>query len=265
MEPNVSGADYLDVLISVLNKIEAKKEAETLTKIKEKLNKVDLHIGNSVSLYSEIERLIDTFQADYEQKYLFQTDLYFKDEFTISAHWKREIKKGLSFLNKITFLSKDTSLEYFKKAFYERFETQEMPFSYVLDTEIGIGYLQNKNDKGIHPYLEDLKLPNSQNQQNLNIQLTSFQKKLNEKLQEALLEHSFKIALTDDDIKDFEENWSDLPNTLSLMAEIISENNQEKLCIGSAGGSSSANLLGRFCSDKSDVQNLTKLITKKRR
>lgn len=263
LEPNVSGGDYLEVLISVLNKIEAKKEANILTNIKEKLNQVDLYFGNSVSLYSEIEEQIAAFQTDYEQKYLFQTDLYFKDEFSISNHWKKEIKKGLIFLNKINILNKDTSIEHFKKAFYERFETQEMPLSYVLDTEIGIGYLQNNNGKGIHPYLEDLKLPHSQQKQNINIQLNPFQKILNEKLQEALLENQFTISLNDDDIKDFEEKWNDLPEKLSVMAEIISENKKEKLCIENFGGSSAADLLGRFCSDKSNVQHLTKQIAKK--
>lgn len=47
------------------------------------------------------------------------------------------------------------------------------------------------------------------------------------------------------------------------MAEIISENGNEKLYIGNAGGSSAANLLGRFCSEKANVQNLTKTIAHK--
>lgn len=263
LEPNVSGRDFLDTLISVLSRIEAKNETSVLISIKNKLTELDLKIGNQISLYSEIEDLIKFFKTDYKQKYLFQTDLYFKDEFTISSHWKKEIKKSLSFLNKVTLQSKDTPFEHFKKAFYERFETQEMPLSYVLDTEIGIGYLQNTSVKGIHPYLEDLKLPNSQEKQNLHIQLTPFQRILNEKLQEALLENQFTISLNDDDVKDFEETWYDLPDTLSVMTEIISENNNEKLCIGSVGGSSAANLLGRFCSEKSTLQNLTKEITKK--
>ncbi|MDF2933810.1 MAG: lantibiotic dehydratase [Chryseobacterium sp.] len=263
LEPSVSGCDYLDILISVLKKIEAKTEVQILKNIKEKLNQLDLHFGNPASLYLEIEDLIKSFKTDYEQKYLFQTDLYYKDEFTISTYWKKEIKKSLSFLNKVTLQSQDTPFKHFKKAFYDRFETQEIPLSYVLDTEIGIGYLQNTSVKGIHPYLEDLKLPNSQKKQNLHIQLTPFQRILNEKLQEALLENQFTISLNDDDVKDFEETWYDLPDTLSVMAEIISENNNEKLCIGSVGGSSAANLLGRFCSEKSEVQNLTKTITQK--
>ncbi|AYN00924.1 lantibiotic dehydratase family protein [Chryseobacterium sp. 3008163] len=263
LEPNVSGCDFLDTLISILNRIEAKNETDVLISIKNKLTELDLKIGNQVSLYSEIEDLIKSFKTDYEQKYLFQTDVYFKDEFTISTHWKKEIKKGLSFLNKITLLNKDTPFEHFKKAFYERFETQEIPLSYVLDTEIGIGYLQNKNAKGIHPYLDDLKLPNSQEKQNFHIQLTPFQRILNEKLQEALVENEFTISLNDNDIKDFEEKWHDLPDTLSVMAEIVSENNHEKLCIRSVAASSAANLLGRFCSEKSHLQHLTKEITKK--
>ncbi|MCY0976333.1 lantibiotic dehydratase family protein [Chryseobacterium wangxinyae] len=263
LESTVSGCDFLDTLISVLNRIGAINETKNLVLIKEKLNQLDFKIGNQVFLYSEIENLIKSFKTDYEQKYLFQTDLYFRNEFTISGHWKKEIKKGLIFLNKITLLSKDNPFENFKKAFYERFDTQEMPLSYVLDTEIGIGYLQNKNAKGIHPYLEDLKLPHSQKKQNLQIHLTPFQKILNEKVQEALLENQFTISLNDDDIKKFEENWDDLPDTLSVMAEIISENNEEKLSLGSVGGSSAANLLGRFCSEQSNVQNLTKQITKK--
>jgi hypothetical protein len=263
LEPNVSGRDFLDTLISVLSRIEAKNETSVLISIKNKLTELDLKIGNQVSLYSEIEDLIKSFKTDYEQKYLFQTDVYFKDEFTISSHWKKEIKKSLSFLNKVTLQSKDTTFEHFKKAFYERFETQEMPLSYVLDTEIGIGYLQNNGVKGIHPYLEHLKLPSSQKKQNLHIQITPFQKILTEKLQEALLENQFTIILNDDDVKDFEEKWFDLPDTLSVMAEIISENDREKLCIGSVGGSSAANLLGRFCSEKSSLQKLTQEITKK--
>jgi hypothetical protein len=263
LEANVSGCDFLDTLISVLSRIEAKNKTAILISIKNKLAELDLKIGNQVSLYSEIEDLIKSSKTDYEQKYLFQTDVYFENEFTISTHWKKEIKKGLSFLNKITLLSKETPIDHFKKAFYERFETQELPLSYVLDTEIGIGYLQNKSVKGIHPYLDDLKLNNSQKKQNFHIKLTPFQRILNEKLQEALLEKQFTISLKDDDIKDFEEKWYDLPDTLSVMVEIISENNQEKLCIGSTGGSSAANLLGRFCSEKSQVQNLTKTITQK--
>lgn len=264
LDPNVSGKDFLETVISVLNRTEAKNEVEILLSIQKNLEKLDESIGNPISVYEEIENLIKSFQTEYEQKYLFQTDLYFKNEFDLSFHWKKELKKGISFLNKITLPQKATRLDKFKKAFSERFETQEVPLSLALDTEIGIGYGQEMvATKGLHPYLDNLRLPVSQKQHTYSIQLTSFHKILIEKLQDALLENQLTIELTNDDFKDFEENWQDLPDTISFVAEIISEDNQEKLCIGSSGGSTAANLLGRFCSEKSEVRNLAKSIVRK--
>lgn len=263
LEPNVSGNDFLETTISVLHRIGAKAETKILLSIKSKLEELDERIGNPVSKYLEIEELIKSVATEYEQKYLFQTDLYNTDEFRLSNRWKKELKKAMSFLNKLTLFNKDTHLSAFKKAFSERFESEEVPLTMVLDTEIGIGYRQNYTAKGIHPYLEDLPIPHSHQKENLTIHLTPVQKILNEKLQEALLDNQYIIELSDEDFKGFQENWHDLPDTISFMAEVISENNKEKLCIGNGGGSSAANLLGRFCSQKSEVQNLTKTIAQK--
>lgn len=263
LEPNVSGRDFLDTIIAVLNKIKANDKAEILIGIKNKLNELDQTIGNPVSKYTEIEGLIKAFDTKYEKNYLFQTDLYGKKNFVLPDKWKKELKNGISFLNKITLSQKQSYLEEFKKAFYERFETREMPLAYVLDTEIGIGYKQNIASNGIHHYLEDLSLPDSPQKQVVNLSLNPIQKILNEKLQEALTENRRVISLAEEDFERLVENWNDLPDTISFMAEIISENGNEKLCVGNGGGSSAANLLGRFCSEKADVQNLTKTITQK--
>lgn len=263
LEPNVSGNDFLQTIISVLHRIGAKAETKFLLSIQNKLEELDESIGNPLSKYLEIEELIKSVATEYEQKYLFQTDLYNTDEFRLSNRWKKELKKAISFLNKLTLFNKDTHISAFKKAFSERFESEEVSLTMVLDTEIGIGYRQNHTAKGIHPYLEDLPIPYSLEKKNLTIHLTPVQKILNEKLQDALLDSGYIIELSDEDFKGFQENWHDLPDTISFMAEIISENNGEKLCIGNGGGSSAANLLGRFCSQKSAVQDLTKTITKK--
>ncbi|KMQ68014.1 lantibiotic dehydratase [Chryseobacterium sp. FH2] len=262
LEPNVSGEDFLRTLISILKKINAEDQLQTLIQIQEKLIDLDKNIGNSTAKYIEIEELIKSFQVKYEQKYLFQTDLYNDSEYKLPQHWKKELKKTVSFLNKISLIQKETYIEKFKKAFYERFETEEVPLGYALDSEIGIGYLQGIKAKGLHPYLEDLNIPFSQKKSNLMIQLNPVQQVLNGKLQGLTFESQYKIELTDADFKDFEENWDDLPDTISFMAEIISDG-QEKLCIKGGGGNSAANLLGRFCSEKSEIQNLAKRIAGK--
>lgn len=263
LEPNVSGPDFLERLISISKEIGNNHETEILFSIQGKLQKLDQNMGNPISKYTEIEELIKHFPIEYEQKYLFQTDLYRSKEFNLSPHWKKKLKKGISFLNKISLPNEDSHFSAFKKAFNERFETQEVPLALALDTEIGIGYRQNTAAKGIHPYLEDLKLPIPRKKQNQNLQLTPILKILNEKLQDALIENQLVIELSDVDFEDFQESWSDLPDTISFMTEIISEGNEEKLYISSNSGSSAANLLGRFCSEESKIQSLAQNITQK--
>ncbi|CEJ70754.1 hypothetical protein BN1195_03092 [Chryseobacterium oranimense G311] len=263
LEPNVSGKDFLDTLIFIMEKIGADKEVNILVSIKNKLIQLDQNIGNPILNYTQTEELLKSFGAEYEKKYLFQTDLYSESQFVLPNHWKKEIKNGVIFLNKLNRNRKNNYLEKFKKAFNERFEAEEMPLVYVLDAEVGIGYKQDNPAKGLHSYLEDLQLLISKQNQNLHIELTQVHAILNEKLQNALLEDGYKIELSDNDFKDCEENWDDLPDTISFLTEIISDNNQEKLFLNTSTGSSAANLLGRFCSEKSELQTLSKTIAKK--
>lgn len=262
LEPTVSGKDFFDRIIQVLNNNTFESEVKLLLEIKNKLNNIDLNIGNQISKYLEIEKLLQDFNIEYEQKYLFQTDLYFQNTIDIPFKWKNELKKGLILLNKITFSQKNTPFEKFKKSFYKRFNTQEVPLAYVLDTEIGIGYRQDTVSKGLHPYLEDLNLPAPSQTSDLKIELNPFQQMLNLKIQEALLRNDYKIELVENDIKDFEEKWDDLPDTISIMAEIISEGIHEKIFINGGGGSSAANLSARFCSEKTRIKNFTNQIAK---
>lgn len=259
IEPNVSGADFLDTLISVLQKFEI-NETDILISIKNSLHELDKNIGNSVSSYIEIEKLIASFGIEYEKKYLFQTDLYSKEQSILSSQWKKEIKRAISFLNKITLVENDTRLEKFKKDFHERFEEEEVSLQYVLDSEIGVGYKRDISLKGIHPYLDDLKIPAAKRLRNSTIELNRFQLILNEKLQDALLDNQFRIELSDGDFEDFDEQWHDLADTISFFAEIVSDSDTEKIFLYSGTGSSAANVLGRFCSEKSEIHKLTKTI-----
>lgn len=261
LEPNVSGDDFLNTIIKVLKKVEIQEHVKVLTSIQQKLEELDQNIVNPVLLYKDIEEFIKTFKTDYEQKYLFQTDLYFQNEYQLPVYWKKELKTAVAFLNKLTLNSKESIFEKFKKAFIERFETEEVSLAYVMDTEIGIGYWQGNQAKGIHSYLDDISIPQAKIKPELNVHLNSVQVILNQKIQACSLERGYSIQLDDHDFKDFEEGWTDLPDTLSLMTEIISDGKEEKLFLSSSGGSSAANLSARFCSEKSAIKSFTKAIT----
>ena len=262
LEPNVAGNDFFDSIISILERIGSNKEKDLLVAIKNKIQQLDLNFGNPENKYAEIEELINILNLEYDKKYLFQTDLYYDNKIELSYNWKRQLKKGISFLNKITVPYRETALEKFKEAFYERFENEEVSLSYALDSEIGIGYLQNIPTKGLHPYLEDIVLPSSKQKNELQIKLNPIHIILNQKLQNAYWNKDYVIKLTDDDFNDFEENWNDLHDTLSLIGEIISENQQEKLYINNITGKA-GRLLGRFCSDKSIIKDFVKQISDK--
>lgn len=262
LEPNVAGNDFLDSIISILERIGYNEKRDLLVAIKIKIQQLDLNFGNSENMYAEIEELINILNLEYDKKYLFQTDLYYNSKIELSYQWKKQLKKGISFLNKITAPYKETTLEKFKEAFYERFENEEVSLSYVLDSEIGIGYLQNILTKGVHPYLEDLVLPSSKQKKELQIKLNPIHLLLNQKLQKSYWDNDYVIKLSEDDFNDFEENWDDLPDTLSLIGEIISENQQEKLYINNITGKA-GRLLGRFCSEKSTIKDFVKQISDK--
>lgn len=263
LKPNISGIDFLDSIISVLDHIKAQKEKNILVAIKGKVNELDNYFKNKISSYTEIEKLVAGLNVKYEQKYLFQTDLYFDNKVRLSYEWKRELKKGISFLNKITLSNfQNTHLEKFKTAFYERFGDEEIPLAFALDIETGIGYRQDIQAKGLHPYLEDLVLPLSQEKKNLELKLNPFQIILNEKLQEAFIEKKYSIKLLDEDFSGFEENWSDLANTLYFMAEFVSINSDKKMFLNFGSGNA-GKLLARFCSEKSDISLLVKKISQK--
>lgn len=263
LEPNVSGKDYLDSIISVLRSIDAKKELQILLEIKNSLNNVDQSIRNTRQAYEVIEDLIKTLVTDYDKKYIFQTDSYIDADSSLPKNQQKDIERAIHFLNKITANHPEIYLENFKKQFSERFDAQEIPLSYLMDTEIGIGY-GPFTSQGIHEYLDDISISSKKKEkQNFHCILSPFQMLLNEKVQDALRNNSFSITISDQDLHELHENWHDLPPTISVMAEYLSVENSRKLFISSCGGSSATHLLGRFCSEKSNVHLFTKEIAEK--
>lgn len=66
LEPNVSGADFLDAIIAIVQRFGTGNYTDILVCIQKKLEQLDLKIGNSVSLYAEAEELMKFFNINYE-------------------------------------------------------------------------------------------------------------------------------------------------------------------------------------------------------
>ncbi|MDV2447720.1 lantibiotic dehydratase [Elizabethkingia anophelis] len=263
LEPNLTGADFTNHIIYVLEKYQLIKELSLILEIQKEIQKLDLQTGNTLPQYKKVEGIISKFPIAYEKKFLLQTDLYYEHTTELNKEWKKKLWKALKFLNKVTILPyKDSRLIQFRNAFYKRFEDREIPLALALDTEIGIGYLQNKQNKGLHPYLDDLLLPESPENKNLDLSLSPLHQILNIKLQQKPSNEN-TIRLSDEDFKDFQEVWEDLPDTMSFISEIVSEKGEEKLVFNGGGGNSGANLLARFCFEEHKVKSLVEAIIEK--
>ena len=59
---------------------------------------------------------------------------------------------------------------------------------------------------------------------------------------------------------DLVEDWSDLPDTMSAMIEVINIDGKEKISMSYMGGSSAVNLLGRFCHSDNNIKTHVKQI-----
>lgn len=265
LEPFVSGPEFLDHILGVLSKIKgADYQLEILKSVKNKLLNIDEKFGNDIQSYIDISVELENLGTDFDIKYLFQTDVVLLPEKNILDKSVIEsVKKGLSLFNKITIPQKETVLNSFKDAFYERFEEREIVLSKALDVEVGIGYKQNKNSFDINPLVDDIVIPHTTPVNHVkDLKWSVVNTIFNKKFIIAFENNDYSIQLKDEDFIGFEENWDDLADTISSMIEIVVINGKQKILINSAGGSSAANLLGRFCHGDHKLNEHTQKITK---
>ncbi|MEM9001634.1 MAG: lantibiotic dehydratase family protein [Bacteroidota bacterium] len=264
LEPSVSGDEFTVQLLTVLKGINGCHiEVDFLTQIQQELATIDCRIGNSTSKYLEIGNMVKEQPTEFQLKFLFQTDLKLQTkDCTLSTHIMDDIKNTMVLLNRISFKHDEGNLSKFKAAFQERYEDREMPLAKVLDVETGIGYLQDVGNGDINPLVDDLVLPASENNQvHEKIGWNDVYDVLLQKLTHSYAENTKKVILTDSDFNHLPLDWSDLPDTMSSMIELVHENGTQKIKLTGFSGSSAANLLGRFCHGDDDIHHFTREIT----
>lgn len=137
-----------------------------------------------------------------------------------------------------------------------------MPLATVLDTETGIGYLQNSEMNDIHEILEKFSFK-SKGQEAENQSWTAYDFLIGKKLRACILKKEKAVSLSENDFPDFDPNWNNAPATFSVMIEIALNQDKEIIAIESSGDVSAAKLLGRFCNGNDAIYNLTNEIVTK--
>lgn len=250
LEPSITGVEFYNQIISVIEKLSNVESLhEKLLLLKSRLLDIDKNIGNNVEKYQSVIELLKDLNTDFDLGHLFQTDMSIDViENKLSSDVINSVKKGMSVLNKFSQNTENSILSEFKRRFYTRYENQEVQLSKVLDSEIGIGYQQALEQNTNNPLIDDLSLPDMQtNNANQNIQWNAFNSFFHKKIIKANKNDDFIISVSPNELQHLNENWDNLPDTISTIIEIITIDEKEKIRFSGIGGSSAANLLGRFC------------------
>ena len=272
LEPAITGSEFIDKVISVIENLNNKNLPENIFQVikqtKNELIEIDNNkIGTTITNYNKIADSLKTLDTKYELKFLFQTDMVKPAlNCTLDKAVVNDVLSGISVLNKLSIAPSKTNLTQFRDSFFERYKQKEVPLLEALDTEVGVGYLQNISGGDISPLVDDLNLPPQPNFAT-DIKWSKINSFLNNKYIDAITNQKDEIEITDKELQDFEEKWDDLPNTFSTMIRLLnntkSGNQKGKIYISSVGGSSAANLLGRFCHADESTFKYVKQITAK--
>lgn len=252
LEPCITGEEYLSKMIKILERIVGLNNDEnivfftkTLLHIKCLLENLDTPPYNKIEKYKDIIGLLERFDVEYDESKVFQVDATnIVNGAGIDINIQGRLHDTLNVLNKLRRQSKSNpNLQAFAKRFHDRYEDKEMPLLQVLDTETGIGYLDNKRGH-ISPLIDNLIITNKKLEQGFVWTETDIL--LNEKLQSYLVSpETGYINICDEDLRSFKSNWDALPPSMSIMFRLV-EDKGEQIYVENVGGSSGVNLLSRF-------------------
>jgi lantibiotic biosynthesis protein len=270
LEPAVSGEEFLDQMLQILSGIPTNETLEkvlaVLNQVKSKLSALrNTPIGRDVGVFDQISHELKKLDTSFDIKYLFQTDMVKPTKTCQLDHQiKEDIYTALVVLNKLTPKNETTNLSKFREEFKERYEDEEIPLLRALDNENGIGYL-SKLAGDISPLVDGLFLPLSK-ASSQDIKWNGIYALLLQKYTRAISDQSKIIELNDADLEGLEANWNDLPVTLSAMIQLFDDDRVQSkpiLYVKSFGGSSGANLIGRFCHADKNAHDFVKDIISK--
>jgi hypothetical protein len=261
LDANLTGSDEWERVFSLLSKIPAlKPENEILQRIKKLLCELDTTIIPREKTYEAIKSEVKKLGVDYDDKYLLQTDLNMGTMVnTLSDRVSKKVLQAICFLNGIQKEKKSVQQLNFIKAFTQRYESREMPLATVLDTETGIGYLQNSEMNDTHDILDKFSFKRKGSEAATQ-SWTAYDYILEKKIKASVSKNEKVISLSENDFPDFDSSWENIPATFSVMIGLL-EN--EEIVIESPGNVSAAKLLGRFCNGNTEIYNLTNEIVEK--
>ena len=257
LEPAITGEEF--ILQIKKNVISNSSISDLLTIIQTQLKNIDAKNNNEISVYYQVIESIKSFEIPFEESKLFQTDLVkLFSKTQINSDYQLILKEVFDLFKKIAVSTDNQNLKEFKSSYFNRYETAEIPILIALDTEVGIGYGNSGKIKNT-PITEGLNFPVIENK-NLDFSQNLFQQYLHQLWIKANANGLYQVDLKEEDLKKYAVNSiPTLPSnsiTFRLTGDQIFP-----IYVESIGGSSAANLLGRFAHADPEVLEIIQSIT----
>ncbi|WP_438965907.1 lantibiotic dehydratase family protein [Flavobacterium sp.] len=264
LEATITGSNETARVLEILKSCKGiTKEYNAVKEIITFINSLNQPLDFNTSNLHFIHKKIKELNVDFEEKYLLQTDLYNQTiENSLNKNITDKLSRAISFLGNIQDAYSSQNLENFKNAFQKRYESKEMPLAIVLDTETGIGYLQNSGMNDSNPILDKFNIYKN-NSSETKEYWTENDYYLEKKIQNCIINKESFITLKEQDFKNVPSKNRNLPATFSALIEIVADGDGEKIVLDSLGNFSAAKLIGRFCNGSQEINKLAKEIVEK--
>ncbi|RYU77918.1 lantibiotic dehydratase [Hymenobacter persicinus] len=264
LEPTVTGPEFLPHLLAVLRRLQARQPSATIAATEATLQEVSAALTNldaadseQLAGYPPIQALLHSLGAPWEPGRVFQTDLVhdYAGPGQVSEDWQGAIREGVEALTYLAAPARQPRLEQFQALFVARYEDREVPLLEALDGESGLAY-SSFGKSSFGALVQDLVL--DQPAPDRTLSQSPVQQLLYQKLREADRRGAYAVELTKAELTDFAPLPALLPPSFSVM---FRPGEAGQVVLESVGGSSAANLLGRFAHADAKIEAVVRDIT----
>ena len=265
LEPSITSDRILGDLINNVKKINcksAKKVYYQLLLIKFRINEINsTSVGEDVKYYENLIFEIEKLGVGFEKSKLFQVDMYIPEiAGSVDEQIIKDIEKSIEFLK---YFSIDFDpLKDEKEKFRKLYEGDEVPLFKVFDAENGMNFSTNSS---VSPLIDKVGVYYGGNSE-MKIQQTPQENFTNKLYKEAMKEGKKVVTLSEKSLPESikkNKTKKQLPPTYSSIFSILKEEGKNKIFLGSLGGSSALNLLGRFGHLDEEYNSYIKQLAKK--
>jgi hypothetical protein len=248
IDPALTDSAYLDAILKIESSTEVARNIVRILKAGEKSFQGINDVTDPTATYQQVEEDARSLNINIAREKLIQVDLFRQPLVcTVSSRTKQTTLEALNVMKALYgYRIKETRLEYFKRAFFEKYENTTVSVCEALDAISGLNF-------------ESLSAEDSHREPTNVVYDKIMQYKLS-KYAEGLATGT--ATITREEVEAIGDNTLPPPDSFSVTISLFAENDAETILIKSAGGSSGVNMLSRFCymdpTFSDDAKNVTR-------